>query len=212
MLPFSDPLWSSWTVPFSQSFDWLLLSSSLCCKSIQQIKMNHQNMHITLEQKGTRCITLQESSSSFAFHLHPSMGASPFWPCPDQFWTPSVCPASRMMNQLKAWTSQTQASRNGQIFHMQRGNNTLKIAGLQYTQNKQPEMGKVSNMPGSPHGRFSPKFSKMRARNSCWVLKLITLSSSSFSVNLDICASWDFEIVRWWLQMIATCRRTRSQY
>jgi len=85
MLPFSDPLWSSWTVPFSQSFDWLLLSSSLCCKSIQQIKMNHQNMHITLEQKGTSCITLQESSSSFAFHLHPSMGASPFWPCPDQF-------------------------------------------------------------------------------------------------------------------------------
>ena len=36
------------------------------------------NIHKIPKQKGKSYITLQESSSSFAFHLHPSMGASPF--------------------------------------------------------------------------------------------------------------------------------------
>lgn len=38
-----------------------------------------------------------------------------------------------------------------------------------------------------------------------------TLRSSIFSVNLDICAEWVFETVRWWLQIIATCRK-KSQF
>lgn len=35
---------------------------------------------------------------------------------------------------------------------------------------------------------------------------LSTWSSSIFSVNLDICAVWDFDTLRWWLHMIATCQ------
>lgn len=38
-------------------------------------------------------------------------------------------------------------------------------------------------------------------------IKLITWSSLIFSVNLDICWLWDFETLRWWLQMIATCNK-----
>ena len=37
------------------------------------------------------------------------------------------------------------------------------------------------------------------------ILFIHTWSSSIFSVNFDICAVWDFETLRWWLQMIATC-------
>lgn len=43
-----------------------------------------------------------------------------------------------------------------------------------------------------------------------FLAKVITLSSVIFSVSLDICALWDFEILRWWLQMIATCRKNNQ--
>ena len=158
---FSDPLSSSWPFPFSQSFDWLLLSSSLFWKSIPRIIKNHQ---VYTKYPSTRAKVILRFRRQAPLLLSICIlqwGLPLFGPVQISFELLQCALQAEWWISSKHELHKHKHPGMGTVSNMQRATNMLKIAGLQYTQNKQPEMGKVSNMPGSPRGRFSQNFSKM---------------------------------------------------